>query len=483
MKFEKGYTFDDVLLKPQKSEILPALANIETMLTPSIKLTIPVVSAAMDTVTESTMAEAMAKYGGVGIIHRNMKIEAQAHMIKKVKRSESWFVEEPITLNLNASVKDAESIMNTEGISGIPIVTEDKKLAGIVTRKDILFVDNKTQRVSDIMTRDLITAPSDINRENAFLILKKYKLEKLPLIDKQGRIKRLVTLRDIQKKREHPGATLDRNGRLVVGGAVGTGEKEQKRAKELAESGVDIIVVDTAHGYSVKVIEMVKWLKKNLAGIQVIAGNIATKEAYIELVKAGADAVKIGVGPGSICTTRIVAGVGVPQLTAIMDVYIARKEAGVPIVADGGIRYSGDIVKALAAGADTVMLGNLLAGTDESPGDTILLEGRRYKTYRGMGSLGVLKETKGARYFQEGNEKYVPEGVEGRVPYKGPVKDMLFQLTGGIKSGMGYLGAKTLEELRKKSVFIEISPASQKESHPHDITITRESPNYETPSS
>ncbi len=434
----------------------------------------------MDTVTEFEMAISMAKNGGIGIIHRNMPPEIQVSMVRKVKRSESWIIEDPVVISPEDTIENAYEIMKREGISGLPVVDREGKLVGILTRKDLLFAGEKTGVVKDIMTRNVVYASENVTKEEAYAILRKHKLEKLPLVDNNGRLKKLVTLKDLQKKREHPYATLDEYGRLMVGAAIGVSEKDREQAMRLRDAGVDVLVVDTAHGHSERVIEMVKWVKAKMPEIQVIAGNVATPEAYLDLVDAGADGVKVGVGPGSICTTRVVAGVGVPQLSAIMDIYVVRVKKEVPIIADGGIRYSGDIVKALAAGADSVMLGNLLAGTDESPGDTIILEGRRYKTYRGMGSLGALTETGGARYFQEGSAKFVPEGVEGMVPYKGPLSDVLYQLVGGLRSGMGYVGARNLKELREKAIFVEITPSGAKESHPHDIVITKEAPNYES---
>ncbi len=480
MKIRKAYTFDDLLLVPQRSSVLPRQTDVSTLLTRKIKLNIPVVSAAMDTVTETEMAINMAKNGGIGIIHRNMPEEVQVSMVRKVKRSESWIIEDPVVIYPDDTVKKAYEIMKMEGISGLPVVEKSGKLVGILTKKDLLFVDSMEAPVKDVMTKNVVYADESIDKEEAFKILRKHKLEKLPLVDRDGRLKKLVTLKDLQKKRDHPYATLDEYGRLMVGAAIGVSEKDREQAFRLVEAGVDVLVVDTAHGHSDRVIDMIKWIKTEMPDVQVIAGNVATSSAYLDLVEAGVDGVKVGVGPGSICTTRVVAGVGVPQLSAIMDIYEVRKDKDVPIIADGGIRYSGDIVKALAAGADSVMLGNLLAGTDESPGDTIILEGRRYKTYRGMGSLGALTETKGARYFQEGSTKFVPEGVEGMVHYKGPLADVLYQLVGGLRSGMGYVGARNLMELREKAVFVEITPSGAKESHPHDIVITKEAPNYES---
>lgn len=483
MEIREAFTFDDVLLVPQKSSVIPSEVDVSTKLTPKLKMTIPIVSAAMDTVTESQMAIAMAKYGGLGVIHRNMSPEKQAEEVEKVKRYESWIITEPITLTPENTVGEAKKLVNEKGISGIPIVDKDNTLLGLITKKDLLFEYNDQLPLKNVMKKfdKLIVAEEGVDIENAVEVLKAHKIEKLPVVDANRRLVGLITLKDILKKTEYPDALVDTSGRLIVAAAIGTGKDWPYRLKLLIEKGVDIVVVDTAHGHSTKVLDVVKKIREAYPEIQLIAGNVATAEGCRDLIEAGADAIKVGVGPGSICTTRVVAGVGVPQLTAIMDCYKVAKEKNVPIIADGGIRYSGDIVKALAAGASAVMLGNLLAGTDESPGETILLGGRRFKIYRGMGSIGAMQEGSGDRYFQEEATKFVPEGVEGRVPYRGPVKDVIFQLIGGLKSGMGYVGAKNIPELQEKAKFVKITYAGYIESHPHDITITRESPNYELP--
>ena len=483
MEIREAFTFDDVLLVPQKSSVIPSEVDVSTKLTPRLKMTIPIVSAAMDTVTESQMAIAMAKYGGLGVIHRNMSPEKQAEEVEKVKRYESWIITEPITLTPENTVGEAKKLVNEKGISGIPIVDKDNTLLGLITKKDLLFEYNDQLPLKNVMKKfdKLIVAEEGVDIENAVEVLKAHKIEKLPVVDANRRLVGLITLKDILKKTEYPDALVDTSGRLIVAAAIGTGKDWPYRLKLLIEKGVDIVVVDTAHGHSTKVLDVVKKIREAYPEIQLIAGNVATAEGCRDLIEAGADAIKVGVGPGSICTTRVVAGVGVPQLTAIMDCYKVAREKNVPIIADGGIRYSGDIVKALAAGASAVMLGNLLAGTDESPGETILLGGRRFKIYRGMGSIGAMQEGSGDRYFQEEATKFVPEGVEGRVPYRGPVKDVIFQLIGGLKSGMGYVGAKNIPELQEKAKFVKITYAGYIESHPHDITITRESPNYELP--
>ena len=483
MEIREALTFDDVLLVPQKSSVIPSEVDVSTKLTPKLKMTIPIISAAMDTVTESQMAIAMAKYGGLGVIHRNMSPEKQAEEVEKVKRYESWIITEPITLTPEDTVGEAKKLVTEKGISGIPIVDKDGTLLGLITRKDLLFEYNDQLPLKNVMKKfdSLIVAEEGVDIENAVEVLKTHKIEKLPVVDSNRKLVGLITLKDILKKTEYPDALVDTSGRLIVAAAIGTGKDWSYRLKLLIEKGVDIIVVDTAHGHSTRVLEVVKKIREAYPEIQLIAGNVATAEGCKDLIDAGADAIKVGVGPGSICTTRIVAGVGVPQVTAIMDCFKVAREKNVPIIADGGIRYSGDIVKALAAGASAVMLGNLLAGTDESPGETILLGGRRFKIYRGMGSIGAMVEGSGDRYFQEEATKFVPEGVEGRVPYRGPVKDVIFQLIGGLKSGMGYVGAKTIPELQQKAKFVKITYAGYVESHPHDITITRESPNYELP--
>ncbi len=483
MEIREAFTFDDVLLVPQKSSVIPSEVDVSTKITPKLKMTIPIVSAAMDTVTESQMAIAMAKYGGLGVIHRNMSPEKQAEEVEKVKRYESWIITEPITLTPENTVGEAKKLVNEKGISGIPIVDKDNTLLGLITKKDLLFEYNDQLPLKNVMKKfdKLIVAEEGVDIENAVEVLKAHKIEKLPVVDANRRLVGLITLKDILKKTEYPDALVDTSGRLIVAAAIGTGKDWPYRLKLLIEKGVDIVVVDTAHGHSTKVLDVVKKIREAYPEIQLIAGNVATAEGCRDLIEAGADAIKVGVGPGSICTTRVVAGVGVPQLTAIMDCHKIAREKNVPIIADGGIRYSGDIVKALAAGASAVMLGNLLAGTDESPGETILLGGRRFKIYRGMGSIGAMQEGSGDRYFQEEATKFVPEGVEGRVPYRGPVKDVIFQLIGGLKSGMGYVGAKNIPELQEKAKFVKITYAGYIESHPHDITITRESPNYELP--
>jgi IMP dehydrogenase len=480
MDLKEGLTFDDVLILPGESEILPAETDLKTIFAKNVPLNIPLVSAAMDTVTESEMAIAIARLGGIGVIHRNMTPERQAEEVRKVKRAQSWFIEDPFVLGPENTVKDALKLMEEKGISGIPIVDNERKLLGIVTRRDLLFEDDESKPLREIMTTNLVTGTFGISMEEAKEKMKKHKVEKLPIVDKEGKLKYLVTFKDILRKLEYPEANVDSHGRLRVAAACGTGEDSKERVKRLIEAGCDVIVIDTAHGHHKRVIEMVKWIKKNFE-IPVVAGNVATREGCRALIEAGADGVKVGVGPGSICTTRVVAGVGVPQLTAIMDCYDEAKKYDIPIIADGGIRYSGDIVKALAAGASSVMIGSLFAGTDESPGETVLYEGRKFKVYRGMGSLGAMSQGSKDRYFQDKQTKFVPEGVEGMVPYRGKVADVVFQLLGGLRSGMGYTGSRNLQELRLKSRFIKITHAGVRESHPHDIIITKEAPNYSPP--
>jgi IMP dehydrogenase len=480
MDLKEGLTFDDVLILPGESEILPAETDLKTIFAKNVPLNIPLVSAAMDTVTESEMAIAIARLGGIGVIHRNMTPERQAEEVRKVKRAQSWFIEDPFVLGPENTVKDALKLMEEKGISGIPIVDNERKLLGIVTRRDLLFEDDESKPLREIMTTNLVTGTFGISMEEAKERMKKHKVEKLPIVDKDGKLKYLVTFKDILRKLEYPEANVDSHGRLRVAAACGTGEDSKERVKRLIEAGCDVIVVDTAHGHHKRVIEMVKWIKKNFE-IPVVAGNVATREGCRALIEAGADGVKVGVGPGSICTTRVVAGVGVPQLTAIIDCYDEAKKYDIPIIADGGIRYSGDIVKALAAGASSVMIGSLFAGTDESPGETVLYEGRKFKVYRGMGSLGAMSQGSKDRYFQDKQTKFVPEGVEGMVPYRGKVADVVFQLLGGLRSGMGYTGSRNLQELRLKSRFIKITHAGVRESHPHDIIITKEAPNYSPP--
>ncbi len=479
---KEALTFDDVLLVPDYSEVLPHEVDVSTYITPKIKLNIPIVSAAMDTVTEARLAIALAREGGIGIIHRNMSVEEQAKEVEKVKKSESGMILDPVTVKPEATVKEALNIMERFKISGVPVVDSEGKLVGILTNRDLRFVQptDYDKPVSLFMTKEnLITAEEGVTLEEATAIFQKYKIEKLPIVDREGRIKGLITIKDIVKRMQYPNACKDEIGRLRVGAAVGTGEDTLDRVSALVEAGVDLIVIDTAHGHSKRVIQTLEKIKANFPDLQVVAGNVATAEGTKALIEAGADAVKVGVGPGSICTTRIVAGVGVPQLTAIMEAYSVAREHGVPIIADGGIRYSGDIVKALAAGANAVMLGNLLAGTEESPGETIYYQGRAYKVYRGMGSLGAMSSRLSSdRYGQDRMEKFVPEGIEGRVPYKGKLKDVVFQLVGGLRAGMGYTGARNIKELQEKARFVRITWAGYRESHVHDVQITKEAPNY-----
>jgi IMP dehydrogenase len=474
-----GLTFDDVLLVPAKSDVVPAHVDVTTYFTPNIKLNIPIVSAAMDTVTDANLAIAIAREGGIGVLHRNMPPEKQAMEVDKVKKSESGMIVDPITIGPDAPISEALALMERYRISGVP-VTVNGKLVGIITNRDLKFERDFTRKVEEVMTKErLITAPVGITLEDAQEILHKYKIEKLPIVDKNFNLKGLITIKDIEKRKKYPNACKDHLGRLRVAAAVGVGEPAIYRAELLVKAGVDAIVIDTAHGHSKAVIETLKELKRRF-DIDVVAGNIATSEAAEELIQAGADAVKVGIGPGSICTTRIVAGAGVPQLTAIINCYQVTLKYNIPLIADGGIKYSGDITKALAAGAHCVMIGSLFAGTDEAPGEIILYQGRSYKTYRGMGSIGAMQGGSSDRYRQEvvSPEKLVPEGVEGRVPYRGPLAKSVHQLVGGLKSGMGYCGCKNLEELRTKARFIKITNAGLRESHVHDVTITRESPNY-----
>lgn len=478
-----GLTFDDILLLPRKSNVLPKDARTDTQLTRRIRINIPIVSAAMDTVTEARMAIAMAREGGLGILHRNLSIAEQVAEVDKVKRSESGMIVEPVTLQPDDAVSEALEVMARYHISGVPITDPDGKLVGILTNRDLRFETNVSQPIERLMTKEnLITVPVGTTLEQAEELLHKHKIEKLPVVDEQGYLKGLITVKDIQKRIEYPNATKDAQGRLRVGAAIGVGSDALERAAALVAEEVDVLVVDTAHGHSAGVIEMVREVKKRW-DIDVIAGNIATGEAARDLIEAGADAVKVGVGPGSICTTRVVAGIGVPQVTAIMDVARVARAYGVPVVADGGLQYSGDIAKAIACGADAVMLGSLLAGVDESPGEVILYQGERFKEYRGMGSLGAMRARSYSkdRYFQEDVDslaKFVPEGIEGRVAYKGPVSAMLYQLVGGLRAAMGYCGTATVEEMQTKTRFVQITAAGLRESHPHDILITKEAPNY-----
>jgi len=482
MEILEGYTFDDLLLIPQYSEVLPHEVDVSTWLTKKIKLNTPIVSAAMDTVTEARLAIALAREGGIGIIHRNLSIEEQAQEVEKVKKSESGMILQPVTVRPDNTVKEALEIMERYKISGVPVVSDGNKLVGILTNRDLRFIKptDYHKPVSLFMTsQNLIMAQERITLEEAEEILQRHKVEKLPIVDKEGRLVGLITIKDITKRKKYPNACKDELGRLRVGAAVGTGPDTKDRVDALVSIGVDVIAIDTAHGHSKRVLETVEFVKSTYPNLEVIAGNVATAEGALDLIKAGADAVKVGVGPGSICTTRIVAGVGVPQLTAIRWAYEVAKEYGVPIIADGGIKYSGDIVKALAMGASSVMLGNLLAGTEEAPGETVYYQGRAYKVYRGMGSLGAMMSRRSAdRYGQEKMEKFVPEGIEGRVPYRGRLSDVIYQLVGGLRSGMGYVGAKNLEELRQRAKFVRITWAGYKESHVHDVQITKEAPNY-----
>ncbi len=475
---KEGITFDDVLLIPAHSEVLPNQVDTSTYLTKKLKLSIPLLSAGMDTVTESRMAIAMARQGGIGIIHKNMSIQQQAEEVDKVKRSESGVITDPFYLSPEHYVHEANDLMSKYRISGVPI-TQGKKLVGILTNRDLRFETDFDKKISEVMTSEnLITAPVGTTLEEAKKILSKHRIEKLPLVDDDGNLSGLITIKDIEKAIKYPNSAKDEQGRLLVGAAVGVTNDFMNRVDALVDVKVDVIVMDTAHGHSQSVIDTVKKVKEKYPQLQVIAGNVATGEATKALIDAGADAVKVGIGPGSICTTRVVAGVGVPQVTAISDCAEAAKPYDVPIIADGGIKYSGDIVKAIAAGGYTCMMGSMFAGCEESPGATELYQGRKYKVYRGMGSLGAMEKGSKDRYFQEEAKKLVPEGVEGRLAYKGSVEDTVYQLLGGLKSGMGYCGTPTIESLREEGKFVRITSASLKESHPHDIQITKEAPNY-----
>ena len=478
----EGITFDDVLLMPGYSEVLPRETILETRLTNSIILNIPLVSAAMDTVTESNMAIAIARKGGIGVIHKNMSIEKQADQVDMVKRSESGMIIQPITLTADKLVRDALDLMNKFHISGIPIIDNNKKLIGIITNRDLRFNPSQEDAIASIMTtKNLVTAPVGTTLEDAELILQDHRIEKLPVVDENYILRGLITFKDIQKKKKHPNACKDNLGRLRVAAGVGVTYDTEERIRMLMNANVDVIFIDTAHGHSKGVIDMVKLVKSKYPDLPVVAGNIATAEAAKALIDAGADAVKVGIGPGSICTTRIIAGVGVPQLTAIMNVAKVANDANIPLVADGGIKQTGDIAKAIAAGADSIMIGGLLAGHEESPGDKMLYEGRAYKIYRGMGSIEAMNQGSADRYFQdveEGITKLVPEGIEGRVAFKGNVEDTLYQMVGGLRSAMGYCGCKTIPEMKDKARFIKMTDAGLRESHPHDVSITKESPNY-----
>ena len=473
-----GITFDDVLLVPAYSEVIPNQVDLSTNLTKKIRLNIPMMSASMDTVTEHRMAIAMARQGGIGIIHKNMSIEAQAEEVDKVKRSENGVITDPFSLSPEHTLEDANNLMAKFRISGVPI-TEGKKLVGIITNRDLKFEEDFSKKIKESMTSEgLITALEGTTLEEAKQILAKARKEKLPIVDKDFNLKGLITIKDIEKQIKYPMSAKDAQGRLLCGAGVGITADALDRVDALVKAKVDVIVLDSAHGHSANVIRCVKMVKEKYPDLQVIAGNVATGEATRALIEAGADAVKIGIGPGSICTTRVVAGIGVPQISAIMDAYAVAKEYGVPIIADGGIKYSGDITKAIAAGANVCMMGSILAGCDESPGNFELFQGRKYKVYRGMGSIAAMENGSKDRYFQADAKKLVPEGVEGRVAYKGTVEDTVFQLLGGLRSGMGYCGTPTIEELKERGRFVKISAASLKESHPHDIHITKEAPNY-----
>lgn len=474
----EGLTFDDVLLVPAKSEVLPRDVDVSTYLTPKIKLNIPLMSAGMDTVTDSRMAIAMAREGGIGIIHKNMSIEQQAMEVDKVKRSEHGVITDPIFLHPEDKIEDCLDLMTRYRISGVPITVEGK-LVGILTNRDLRFEKDYSRLIGEVMTKEnLVTAPVGTTLDHAKEILGHHRIEKLPIIDDEGYLKGLITIKDIEKARQYPNSAKDERGRLRVGAAIGVTTDTLERAEALYKAGADVIVLDTAHGHSLGVLKKVRELRDTFPELQIIAGNVATAEATRALIEAGANAVKVGIGPGSICTTRVIAGIGVPQITAIMNCAEEASKHGIPIIGDGGIKFSGDIVKALAAGANTVMIGSLFAGTEESPGDTEIYQGRSFKVYRGMGSISAMKAGSRDRYFQEKDQKLVPEGIEGRVPYKGSLADTVYQMLGGLRAGMGYCGAKNLEGLRKDSRFIRMTAAGLRESHPHDVTITKESPNY-----
>jgi IMP dehydrogenase len=479
-KFAKeGITYDDVLLIPAKSEVVPKQVKLNTKLTKTISLNIPLISAAMDTVTESRMAIAIAREGGIGVIHKNMPIERQVDEVIKVKRSEDGVITDPFFLRPDNFVYEAEELMAKYRISGVPIVDENRKLVGIITNRDMRFLKDYSGKIGDAMTKNnLVTAPIGTDLESAKEILMYHRIEKLPIVDENGILKGLITIKDIEKATRYPNSAKDKEGRLLCGAAIGVTTDVVERAGALLKAGADVLVLDSAHGHSKNIIECLKNIKSVYPEAQLIVGNIATAEAAKDLIEAGADCIKVGIGPGSICTTRVVAGIGVPQITAICDVAKVATEYGVPIIADGGIKYSGDLPKAIAAGADVIMIGSLFAGCEESPGATEIYQGRSYKVYRGMGSIAAMEKGSSDRYFQEGNKKLVPEGVEGRVPFKGPVADTVYQLMGGLRSGMGYCGCETIQQLKENGKFVKISSASLRESHPHDINITKEAPNY-----
>jgi IMP dehydrogenase len=478
----EGFTYDDVLLLPAKSGVLPRDVDVRTHITRKITLNIPLISAAMDTVTESSMAIALAREGGIGILHKNMTIARQAEEVDRVKRSESGMILDPVTVRADQRVRDVLQLMNKYKISGIPVVDHDHRLIGIITNRDLRFDPDEDQLVSEIMTREgLVTAPVGTKLEQAKKILEKHKIEKLPVVDRGGVLRGLITFKDIQKKIRHPNACKDEHGRLRAGAAVGVRAETEERVAELSKAGVDLVIVDTAHGHSQGVLDMIKKLRRKFPDLEIVAGNVGTAEAARDIVRAGADAVKVGVGPGSICTTRVIAGIGVPQITAIMECARVTSAAKLPLIADGGIKQTGDIAKAIAAGADAVMIGGLFAGVDESPGDKVLYEGRSFKLYRGMGSIEAMKAGSKDRYFQDAEDdiqKLVPEGIEGRVPYKGPLGDTVYQMVGGLRSAMGYCGARNIAELKTRGRFVRMTHAGLRESHPHDVAITKEAPNY-----
>ncbi len=475
----EGLTFDDVLLVPAESDVLPADVALETNLTKSIKLNVPVMSAAMDTVTEYRMAIAIAREGGIGVIHKNMSIDAQSEQVDMVKRSENGVITNPFSLTAGHSLGDADALMAKYRISGVPIVDEDGKLIGIITNRDMKFETDMTRRIDDVMTKNaLVTGLEGTTLDEAKAILQKNRIEKLPIVDKDYRLKGLITIKDIEKVLKYPNSAKDAAGRLLCAAAIGVTNDVLDRSGALLAAGVDVLVLDSAHGHSANIMRSIERVKNRFPEAQLVAGNVATAEAAEALIKAGADCVKVGIGPGSICTTRVVAGIGVPQVTAVLQCAEIADKYGVPVIADGGIKYSGDIVKAIAAGAKVVMMGSMLAGCDEAPGETEVYQGRQFKVYRGMGSLGAMQCGSKDRYFQQNNKKLVPEGVEGRVPYKGAVSETIYQMMGGLRSGMGYCGAHNIEELRTNSKFVRITAAGLKESHPHDIYITKEAPNY-----
>ena len=479
--FEFGLSFDDVLLKPNYSEVLPNSVDISTKLTKKLRINLPIISAAMDSVTEFKLAIAMAQFGGVGVIHKNLTVSEQSKQIMNVKKFESGMVVNPLTISPESSLNEALKIMKENKISSVPVILQNKKLVGILTNRDVRFAKNLNEKVSNLMTKNVVTVNRNISKDDAKKLLHKHRIEKLVVVDNNYFCKGLITVKDIKKSEKFPLASKDKDGRLLAAAAIGTGTKEILRSESLINSGADIIVIDTAHGHSKKVLETLKELKELSNEVQIICGNIATADAAMMLIEAGADAIKVGIGPGSICTTRIVAGVGVPQLSSILNVSKVCREKNIPLISDGGIKFSGDLSKAIAAGADTVMIGSLLAGTDESPGEIYLYNGRSYKSYRGMGSIGAMSRGSADRYFQSeinDNLKFVPEGVEGQVPYKGPVSNILHQLSGGLKSAMGYTGNKNIEEMQKNCIFQQISTSGLNESHVHNVEITKEAPNY-----